>query len=132
MRKMKMREAMTASPHTIGREQALTVAWDLMRKFNIRHLPVLDGGKLIGIVSERDLQVLDGIPGVDRGKVKVEEAMAQEVYVTSPDAPLASACEVMAHHKYGCIVIAELGKVVGIFSTVDAVRMLAQALNEAS
>lgn len=48
MRKMKMREAMTASPHTIGREQALTVAWDLMRKFNIRHLPVLDGGKLIG------------------------------------------------------------------------------------
>ena len=128
MRKITMKEAMTATPHTIGRTQPLSVAKEAMRKYNIRHLPVLDGGQLVGLVSARDVEVLDGVQGVDAARLTVEEAMAQDVYLASPDAPLANSLEVMANHKYGCIVVADQGKVVGIFSTVDAVRLLAEAL----
>ncbi len=130
MRKMTMRDAMTATPHTIGRTQPLSVAREMMHKHSIRHLPVLEGGQLVGLVSARDLEVLDGVQGVDAGKVTVEEAMAQDVYLASPDAPLAHSLEAMASHKYGCIVVADQGKVVGIFSTVDAVRLLAGVLNK--
>ena len=54
---------MTAGPHTIGREQSLVAAKQLMHKIHARHLPVLHGGKLVGVVSERDLDVVGALPG---------------------------------------------------------------------
>ena len=49
---------MSAGPHTIGREQSLAAAKQLMHKSHVRHLPVLHGGKLVGVLSERDLDVI--------------------------------------------------------------------------
>jgi acetoin utilization protein AcuB len=70
---------MTPSPHTIGIEQPLSVAAEPMRAHQIRHLPVLHGGKLVGILSERDVQLVSGVPSVDPAAIKVEDAMSDIV-----------------------------------------------------
>jgi acetoin utilization protein AcuB len=120
---------MTTSPHTIGREQSLSFAQGVMKEFHIRHLPVLDGGKLLGILSERDITLVESLEGVDPTKVTVEDAMTQEPYSVSPDALLDEVVGDMATHKYGCAVVMQNNKVVGIFTTVDALKSFADLLH---
>jgi acetoin utilization protein AcuB len=120
---------MTTSPHTIGREQSLSFAQGVMKEFHIRHLPVLDGGKLLGILSERDITLVESLEGVDPTKVTVEDAMTQEPYSVSPDALLDEVVGDMATHKYGSAVVMQNNKVVGIFTTVDALRSFADLLH---
>jgi acetoin utilization protein AcuB len=120
---------MTPSPHSIGVEQSLFVAHELMREHHVRHLPVLHGGKLVGILTERDARLVESIRDVDPKDVTVEDAMSQSVYVVAPDEPLSSVAREMAEHKYGSAVVMEKGKVVGIFTTVDACSALASLFN---
>ncbi len=118
---------MTPSPHTIGRTQSLDLAHKMMIEHDIRHLPVLDGGHLVGIVSERDLLLLESFEGIDARKVLVEEAMTPAPFVASPEAPAAEVFRTMAEHKYGAVIVAEHGKVIGIFTAIDALRVLSKA-----
>lgn len=119
---------MTKSAHTIGREQTLATAHRVMREHGFRHLPVLDGGKLVGIVSQRDLHLIETLADVNPDEVHVEEAMTSEVFTVAPDAPLAEVARRMADQKYGSAVVMTGNKVVGIFTAVDAERALAEVL----
>jgi acetoin utilization protein AcuB len=119
---------MTTSPHSIGVEQPLSKAHDVMRQLGIRHLPVLHGGKLVGMLTDRDLHLVESLAGVDPTKVKVEDAMATVVYAVPPESPLDEVVDTMAEHKYGSAVIMQNEKVVGIFTTVDVCRALAELL----
>jgi acetoin utilization protein AcuB len=125
-----IRKYMTHDPHTIGQEQTLEVAHRVMREHRVRHLPVLSGGKLVGIVSQRDLHLIETLRDVDPATTTVEEAMTMDVYITTPSTPLAEAACVMADHKYGCAVIVDRGKIAGMFTTVDALVALTQLLDE--
>jgi acetoin utilization protein AcuB len=120
---------MTTSPHSIGREQTLGRAHAVMRQHGIRHLPVLDGGVLVGLLSLRDAHLLETLKDVDVQKVTVEEAMTSVVYAVSPEAPLDEVASAMAEHKYGCAVVMQNHHVVGIFTTVDACAALADLLH---
>ena len=117
---------MTPSPLTIDQGCTLTQAHEVMRAHHIRHLPVLHGGKLVGIVSQRDLALVESLPDVDPGEVQVEEAMSTDVYTLSADAPLLMAANEMAERRIGSAVVTEGGRVVGVFTEVDACRSLAQ------
>ena len=121
---------MTVCPHTVGRDQTLALAKRLMQEKGIRHLPVLDGGVLVGIVSERDVDMILAVSTVDRDRVKVEEAMTPEPYIVSADAKLSRVCADMARHKYGCAIVVERGHVAGVFTTVDALRVLSRLLED--
>lgn len=118
-------EVMTRAPHTVGRDQKLALAHDLMRKYALRHLPVLDGGKLVGVLSQRDLYFLETLGGVDERVDKVSEAMATEVYCVAPGEHVSDVARTMGEHKYGCAVIVDGGHVVGIFTATDALFLLA-------
>lgn len=120
---------MTTTPHSIGKDQTLARAHDVMRSHKIRHLPVLEGGKLVGIVTERDLHLIETLRDVDPSSVTVEDAMSQHVYAVDPDTSLDVVAESLAEHKYGSAVIMQNGKVVGIFTTNDACRALAELLH---
>ena len=120
---------MTRSVHTIGAQSPLTEAHRIMNEHAIRHLPVLEGGKLMGVVSMRDLHLIETLKGVDPKEVAVEEAMAQEAYTVPPGTPLLEVARTMAMHKYGSAVIARDGKVEGIFTTIDALKALEEVLS---
>jgi acetoin utilization protein AcuB len=120
-----IRDFMTASPHTIGADQTLARAHAVMRDNTIRHLPVLHGGKLVGIITDRDIHLVETLSDVEPSLVTVSDAMTASVYAVSPDTQLEEVARTMAEHKYGSAIVMEHYKVVGIFTTVDACRALA-------
>lgn len=128
MSKKLVRDYMTPHPHSIGIEQTLARAHDVMRDHSIRHLPVLHGGRIVGIVSLRDLHLIETLRDVDPAEVTVEEAMTPDPYTVPPDKPLKELATEMAAHKYGAAVVADGGKIQGVFTTIDALAALADAL----
>lgn len=124
-RRLLVSDVMTAQPLTIGRDQTLEVAHEFMRNERIRHLPVLERGRLVGVLSQRDLYFLETIAGVDMKSDRVEDAMSTDIYVVSPDTPLSTVASTMAKRKLGCAVVVDRGRVVGIFTATDGLRVLA-------
>jgi acetoin utilization protein AcuB len=124
----RIRKYMTSEVHTIGDEQPMSVAHRMMREQRIRHLPVLHQGKLVGVVSDRDLHMVETLDEVDPRKIAVGEAMTTDTYIVDPDAKLDEVVRMMAAHKYGSAVVTDHGHVVGIFTTVDACRAFADLL----
>jgi acetoin utilization protein AcuB len=119
---------MTRSPHSIGLDQPLEKAHALMREHHIRHLPVLHGGQLVGILSDRDLAFIEALRDVEPQKVSVEEAMTPMPYTVARNTPLAAVAREMAERRYGSAVVMEADHVMGVFTTTDALRALADAL----
>jgi acetoin utilization protein AcuB len=106
---------MTPTPHTITTRQTLAEAHQTMRERGVRHLPVVSDGKLVGVVSQRDLYL-------------VEEAMSDEPFVVAPDASLDEVAEAMANSKHGSALVVESATLVGIFTSTDALRALVALL----
>ena len=117
---------MTQPVHVIGAQQPLSEAHRQMNALGVRHLPVRSGGKLVGLVSQRDLHLIETLRDVDPLEVAVEEAMTQDVLTVEPDAPLRDVVHEMAERKLGSALVVEGHEVVGIFTTVDALRALEQ------
>jgi len=119
---------MTLAPHTIGPRQSLAAAGRMMRDNDVRHLPVLDGGRLVGLLSQRDLLLVEAMPGVNPTDVRVEEAMVQDVFTVPRDAPIGEIVETMLAKKLGSAVVDDDGRVIGVFTTIDALRALHELL----
>ncbi|MBS1122681.1 MAG: hypothetical protein H6Q90_4909 [Deltaproteobacteria bacterium] len=119
---------MTRQPWTIRRNALLSEAHTLMRQHQIRHLPVLEEGKLVGIVTQGDLHLIETLPDSDPDEVIVEDAMTEQVFVASPDDDLADIVEQMGQHKYGSVVVTSAKGIEGIFTVVDAMAVLARLL----
>lgn len=120
--KKKIADIMQQFPHSIGQEIELKKAEEQMKKFQIRHLPVLAGGKIVGILSDRDLKLAAKFGG----ELTVQDVMTSDPYVVGPDTPVAEVFGKMAEHKYGAALVAEKAKVVGIFTAVDAFKILSE------
>lgn len=127
--KLLIRDAMTSSVHTIGSSLTLADAARMMKKHQIRHLPVLDGGALVGLVSERDVQVISSMSELDPTCILVEDAMSQAPWTVEPTTPLVEVAAHMAETKVGSAVVMDHDKVVGVFTTVDGMRVLADLLS---
>jgi acetoin utilization protein AcuB len=98
-----------------------------MKKNQIRHLPVENGGELIGVLTDRDVKLAISFKGKE--ELTVNDVMTLHPYSVVPQAPLDQVVFEMAEHKYGCAVIRqENGKVVGIFTATDGVRVLGEIL----
>jgi acetoin utilization protein AcuB len=120
---------MTASPETIGPEASLAEAHATMRKNGIRHLPVVSEGVLSGIVTMRDLHLLETLPDIDQDEVPVEDAMTEDPYVVEPGTSLAEVAGRMADRKLGAAIVVRGDEILGVFTTVDALRALHDVLS---
>jgi CBS domain-containing membrane protein len=126
-------DIMTREVATLGRNETLRTADDVMRLGRIRHLPVVDDdGSLAGIVSQRDLFHGGLIKALGYGShargqaldtLVVKEAMTTEVVTTTPDTELDAAARVMLTKKIGCLVVVENEKIVGIVTEADFVKL---------
>lgn len=125
-----IKKYMTMNPKTIGFDQTLMKAEKIMNEEKIRHLPVLNGGKLVGILSQRDIKIVTSFKDVDPSQVTVEEAYTPDPYFTNPEAKLNEVVEMMASHKYGCVLVTDSSKLVGIFTWVDALNAMKDLLEK--
>jgi acetoin utilization protein AcuB len=121
---------MTRAPYTVGVDQSLSVAHRIMRTHDLRHLPVLAGGKLVGLVSERDLALAEASRRLDLDKATVDKAMAADPYCVAHDASLVAVAKHMAGCRHGSAIVMDGDVVVGIFTTVDALLALAYVVGE--
>ena len=120
---------MTTSPLTVNGEQTLYFAKQLMRENKIRHLPVLEGGKIIGIISERDIDYIQHFKDVDMEVEKVEDAMTEGPVIVEASAHLDEVCEVMAADKIGSVLVQDNKKLVGIFTWIDALNAMSNLMH---
>lgn len=125
-------ELMTPAPKTIGADISISTAKDFMKRDGFRHLPVLQGGRLVGIVSDRDIKVAESFRGP--GELTVEDVMTPDPYVVNEDEPLDQVLLTMADKKYGCTLIHHKSSqvVIGIFTDTDAIRYCGNLLKEIS
>lgn len=121
---------MTHAPLTIRYDEPLSEARRLMREHGVRHLPVLAGGKLVGVVSQRDLHFFEALAGVDPDRIAVSEAMSTDTYAVGPRTTLRRAAAEMAEQRYGSVVVMDKERVIGILTTVDGMRALSLLLSE--
>jgi acetoin utilization protein AcuB len=120
---------MTKQPFTIGFHASIAKAHTLMREHGIRHLPVVEANRVVGVVSVGDLHLLETIADFALESVDVSEAMTPNPYVVDRTTPVAEVAEMMAKHKYGCAIVVDEDRTVeGIFTTIDALRVLANLL----
>jgi CBS domain-containing protein len=134
---MKVRELMTSEVVTVERNDTLSHADDLMRTKNIRHLPVVEDGRLVGILTQRDLfqAALSSALGFGEKarkeflkSVAVKEVMTDEVMTADPEADMKAVVRTMLDRKVGCLPVVEKGpkdKLIGIVTDRDLLRILA-------
>src|SRR5687768_10859032 len=104
MSELTVERFMTHGPHTISQDAPLREAHRMMRQYGIRHLPVLDEQKLVGLLSQRDLHFFEMLSDVDQDRVTVREAMSTDTYAVGPRATLRKVAAEMADHRYGSAV----------------------------
>ena len=122
-------EVMSTVPITIPDDLSLTDAQQRMFDHKIRHLPVLNGEHLVGLLSERDIALIGGIPSVKLDKVTVGQAMHEKPFTCNPGDSMREVTTTMLEHKFGSAIVMDDGKVVGMYTTVDALRELISVLD---
>jgi len=130
MKEPRVEQFMTPSPYTIEQDQSLSAGYRMLREHGIRHLPVLHAGKLVGLLSQRDLHFMATLRDVDPDRLAVSEAMTLDTYAVGPKSTLRKVATEMAEHRYGSAVVIDHDRVVGILTTVDALAALAEILTE--
>ncbi len=121
---IRIADVMTPMPVTIAVDQPLSRARELMDRHQVRHLPVMDAGCLVGIVSQRDLNLLLVSPEIDADLAPVSRAMTKAPLVVAPEETVDVVAERMALDKVGSAVVVRRGDVVGVFTTIDALEVL--------
>jgi acetoin utilization protein AcuB len=122
---------MTREPYSVSSTETLARARTLMVSHQIRHLPVIDGERLVGVIADRDLVAIESIPGVDLAHIEVARLMTAPVQVWG-ETPLDEVGEIMMQRKTDCIVVQGGHGVAGIFTSSDAVAALTDLVRRAT
>ena len=117
---------MTVCPETIDYDATLADAHALMTQRACRHLPVMRDGAIVGVLSDRDVAVVESLGRTPSDKIRVVEAMTPVPYAVPKDMPLGRVVREMQRNKYGCTLITDDagGPPIGIFTTTDALHAL--------
>ena len=136
------RDLMTANPVTVDPKASIAEAWDLMREMAIRHVPVVQDGALVGMLSDRDLGTLDigrvlALGGASAARAElarpVIESMSADVISVHPETEMADVIGLLLEGRVGALPVIrpDTREVLGIISYVDILRALQNRLDEA-
>ncbi len=135
----KVSDFMSREPVTVGPDDKLRQSIEKMRMHACRRLPVLEGDRLVGIISDRDVRLALNSPYVLRERwydetmvdtTPVRVCMTSEVVTVSPDMPLAEAAAVMRDRKIGGLPVVDQGRLVGILTETDMLDALIRLLEK--
>ena len=121
---------MTPFPHFVDTDDPVTEVERLMSEHGIRHIPVQQDGRVVGIVSQPDLYHLLGrfVPETDKGRIRARDIMLDEPYIVAFDTPLNEVALEMAKRHTGSAIVLHHEKLAGILSATDICRILAEIL----
>ncbi len=128
---MLVKNRMKRDPVTVKNDDSFRYALKLIRKEGIKHLPVLDGKKLVGIVTDRDLRQAAPSPATTLEvhelnylleRLKIEAIMTKKVITVSPQTSLQEAAKLLFAHKIGCLPVVEHEELMGIITEGDILR----------
>lgn len=126
-RQLTVEDVMTTALVTVRPEASVADAAQEMRLASIRHIPVIEHGHLVGIVSQRD--ILRAMAHADASARPLREVMTSRVLTIRRDAPAARAADFMLEHKIGCLpVLGDAGEVIGLVTESDFVRIASDLL----
>jgi CBS domain-containing membrane protein len=135
---MEVRDLMSTDLVTLTEDETLAHAQRCMARGRIRHLPVTRNGRLVGLLTHRDLLAASFsiFAEVDRGEqrrifgtVPVVEAMHRDVVTVRPDLSVREAARILLKNKYGCLpVVTESGELVGILTEADFLHLTVRLL----
>ncbi len=126
---------MTQNPTTLDRNETLDLAESIMNLGRVRHRPVVDDGKVVGIVSQRDMLRSALITSLGFGRkttgaliktIKIKEVMTSKVIAISPDASIKEAARQMIDKKIGCVPVVEGDRLVGIVTETDMLQYVVE------
>ena len=129
--RMNVRNIMVAELVTLHVDEELSLASDIMNLARIRHLPIVEGERLVGIISQRDLfkASLASVMGHDYAEtrehlksVAIRDAMVKEVITVGPDTDIQEAGRTMLEKKIGCLPVVEGDRLVGLVTETDILR----------
>lgn len=121
-------EYMTPHPYSIEAGEKLARAAEMMTQHRIRHLPVLVNGVPSGLISDRDIRMAAAVHSTQRDLLTVRDVYVNNPYTCTPETLLRTVARDMANDHLGSALVVENGRLVGIFTTVDACRALARLI----
>jgi CBS domain-containing membrane protein len=130
-KKGNVREIMMGSPVTLTPDDTLDLANDVISLGRIRHIPVVEDGRLVGLITERDLIGAAGshILGLKQKRksallksVLIKEVMKKRIVTVEPDLPIKDAAHLKADKKVGCVPVVSAGVLVGLVTTTNILR----------
>ena len=123
---------MTPFPHSIDVDAPLEDAHKLMREHHFRHLPVMSGAEIVGVLTDRDIKLVLGpdFGSPDERELRVRDAYVERPCVVPASTPVAKVARVMAQNRIGSAIVTKHGKLVGIFTVTDACRALAEIIGD--
>lgn len=138
---MRVRDLMTAAPITVTPETSVVDARHLMATSKIRHLLVMDGPRLVGIVTDRDIRLNLPSPATSLSvwelnyllaRLVVKEVMSRGVITIGPERDAGEAARIMIEHKIGALPVLDGDRLIGIVTETDFLRAFAGATAEAA
>ena len=131
MKKMPtLKAAMTPFPYSVELESPLTTASNMMQEHNIHHLPVMDGNKIFGVITQKDINAIQKLM-LDRDSdevLQIRHAYISKPYIVDINEPLEKVLLTMAYEHIGAVVITKHEKLVGVFTYIDACRFFGEYL----
>jgi acetoin utilization protein AcuB len=121
-----VRDVMATDLVTVRPHETARYAYRLMRDHRFRHLPVVEDGRLVGILSDRDLRPVLLSPGLAR--VRVRELMSEELTTVGPDTPVEEAASLLVIKKIGCLPVMAHDRLVGIVTETELLAVLVELL----
>jgi CBS domain-containing membrane protein len=137
----KVKDLMSVDLITLQADESLDLANEVMRLGRVRHLPVIAGGELVGLVTHRDLlkAQVSALAGLSREetseleqRIPVASIMIRDVVALAPEASALQAAKLMVQRKIGCIPVVDHGKLVGIVTEADFLDLVVRALDQES
>ncbi len=134
---MLVRERMSGDPLFLSPDDTLREARRVMRENGLRRLPVVEEGRLVGIVTDRDVRQADMSSAVVQerryveyvlDRIQVRGIMTPDPVTVTPDTPLEEAARIILERKIGGLPVVEAGRLVGIITETDLVRTLIELL----
>jgi acetoin utilization protein AcuB len=122
-----VRDWMTRAPAAVSPDCSIETALLSMRQTEIRHLLVVDAGRLVGIVSSRDWRRID--PRTPSGgEQPIAHIMSEDPVTIAPETPVTVAARVLLERRIGCLPVRDGEVIIGIFTRSDALDALLSAL----